>query len=283
MQRPRTPSRISDSLHQRLNSYALAASAAGVSLVALAQPGESLLPIGVGIGAFIAFSEVTEAKVVFTPDNRWLSRGGFSDGTHRCSKGDTLPLDLNHDGNRDFTLCSWGAKSSSALSVLPGLPGHRRSKNMIAQVKGCFRTIQGGSGCFYVPAPLQYGKKIGPKTKWGQGRDMQACVWYETTQNPPRYCYGAWSGQAGEDAYLGFKFQIKGKPHYGWEHAVISYNGSSLQLHSVGYAYETIPNKPITAGKTKGKDVITLQPGNLFDLATGASAISAWRGANPAK
>jgi hypothetical protein len=47
-----------------------------------------------------------------------------------------------------------------------------------------------------------------------------------------------------------------------------------------GYAYETIPNKPIIAGKTKGPDVITVQPGTLGHLAAGASAISGWRRAD---
>jgi hypothetical protein len=44
-----------------------------------------------------------------------------------------------------------------------------------------------------------------------------------------------------------------------------------------GYAYETIPNKAIIAGKTIGRDVITVQPGSLGHLAAGASAIPAWR------
>jgi hypothetical protein len=33
-----------------------------------------------------------------------------------------------------------------------------------------------------------------------------------------------------------------------------------------GYAYETIPNKPIITGKTKGPDVITLDPARLGHL-----------------
>jgi hypothetical protein len=36
-----------------------------------------------------------------------------------------------------------------------------------------------------------------------------------------------------------------------------------------GYAYETIPNKPIIAGKTKGQDVIIFQPDTLGNLARG--------------
>jgi uncharacterized repeat protein (TIGR03803 family) len=46
-----------------------------------------------------------------------------------------------------------------------------------------------------------------------------------------------------------------------------------------GYAYETEPNKPIITGKTKGPDVITLDPAMLGHLAVGASQIPAWRGA----
>jgi len=46
-----------------------------------------------------------------------------------------------------------------------------------------------------------------------------------------------------------------------------------------GYAYETIANKAIIAGRTKGPDVTAAQPTSLGHLAAGASAIPAWRGA----
>jgi hypothetical protein len=44
-----------------------------------------------------------------------------------------------------------------------------------------------------------------------------------------------------------------------------------------GYAYETVPNKAIIAGKTKGAGVITFQPGSLGQLARGGSTIPGWR------
>ena len=47
-----------------------------------------------------------------------------------------------------------------------------------------------------------------------------------------------------------------------------------------GYAYETVPNKAIVAGKTKGPDVVTVQDATLGHLARGASAIPAWRRTN---
>jgi hypothetical protein len=59
------------------------------------------------------------------------------------------------------------------------------------------------------------------------------------------------------------KFAIHGKTHYGW--ARIQWNGIGSTEYITGYAYETIPNKPIIAGKTKGPDVITVQPGTVSD------------------
>lgn len=44
-------------------------------------------------------------------------------------------------------------------------------------------------------------------------------------------------------------------------------NGHNAVL--TGYAYETIANKAIIAGKTKGPDVITIQPDTLGQLALG--------------
>jgi hypothetical protein len=50
-----------------------------------------------------------------------------------------------------------------------------------------------------------------------------------------------------------------------------------------GYAYETVANKPIIAGKTKGPDVITARPASLGHLAHGASGLSAWRAQSSAR
>jgi hypothetical protein len=72
---------------------------------------------------------------------------------------------------------------------------------------------------------------------------------------------------------LGLKFVIHGKIHYGWARVSVTlahqrqYDDVSGTL--TGYAYETIPNKPIIAGKTKGQDVIIFQPDTLGNLARG--------------
>jgi uncharacterized repeat protein (TIGR03803 family) len=56
-----------------------------------------------------------------------------------------------------------------------------------------------------------------------------------------------------------------------------SNTGCGMVFKLTGYAYETIANKSIIAGKTKGPDVVTVQPASLGHLARGASAIPAWR------
>jgi len=87
--------------------------------------------------------------------------------------------------------------------------------------------------------------------------------------------WGKWRNV--NNRYLGFRFEVDGKTHYGWARLNVKANGRVITGTLTGYAYETIPNKPIIAGKTKGPDVITVRPATLGHLAAGASAISGWR------
>jgi hypothetical protein len=77
------------------------------------------------------------------------------------------------------------------------------------------------------------------------------------------------------------KFLVHGEAHYGWARLDVSFKKRRYNLRYqevlTGYAYETVPNKPIITGKTKGPDVVTVQPASLGHLANGASAITAWR------
>ena len=86
------------------------------------------------------------------------------------------------------------------------------------------------------------------------------------------------SGKGAKNRYLGLKFVIKGKVHYGWARLTVTPTGQKVFVETLtGYAYETIPNKPIITGKTKGPDLTTGSPARLGHLAAGASAIPAWR------
>ena len=85
---------------------------------------------------------------------------------------------------------------------------------------------------------------------------------------------GPWanSGKGVKRRYLGVRFKISGQTHYGWARLNVRFTIE----HEVpigrltGYAYETIPNKPIITGKTKGLDVI-VEPATPGHLAQGAS------------
>src|SRR5271166_2912248 len=89
----RQPSTLSHSLQRQLSMYALAATAAGVGMLAFVQP--------------------AEAKVVYTPAHRWLPLNQFYD------------LDLNHDGVNDFQFflrfSSWFSGFYGTLAVHPQL------------------------------------------------------------------------------------------------------------------------------------------------------------------
>lgn len=80
--------------------------------------------------------------------------------------------------------------------------------------------------------------------------------------------------------YLGLKFVIKGSVYFGWARVRViapKFLSCKFKATLLGCAYETIPNRLIIAGRTKGLDVITVQPVSLGHLAAGASAIPAWR------
>ena len=73
-----------------------------------------------------------------------------------------------------------------------------------------------------------------------------------------------------KNRYLGFKFQIKGKIHYGWARLNVTGSGlGTIVATMTGYAYETIPNKAIVAGRTKGTEDNVDEFGTLGDLALG--------------
>ena len=210
----RMPATLADSLHRQLSSYALAASAAGVGIIALTQ--------------------AAEARIVYTPANVNLRKG--------------FGLDLTRDGSDDFVF-KYGILNSTRpyLAIEP-----MKSKNQ----------IWGSRNRSNWASALASGMTVGPNLeKFGNNELM----YYFT----PYGGYGFWYGNQIK-AYLGLEFHSKGKVHYGWARVTGRYP-PDYSLRLKGYAYETIPNKPIIAGKTKGPDVITVQLGSLGALAAGAS------------
>ena len=230
----RKPSNLSESLQRRLNAYALAASTAGVGMLALAQS--------------------AEGKIIYTPANKILP--ACSGYPRLC-----LKLDLNHDQIIDFTFTSVSRYIGSIRSYANvGIKGAFKRKNAVRGTvsyprhSSTFkRTVAvalnsgvkvGRSGGMFYGAAALYGFNFAAESSWGQ--------WY------------GFSDSNGYSAYLGLKFYFKGKAHYGWARLFVEWSGPPLTL--TGYAYETIPNKPIITGKTNGSDVITIQSASLGHL-----------------
>ena len=233
--RSRKKFKISDSLNRQLNAYALVASAAGVSVLALAR--------------------ASDAKVVYTE-------------THQVTRaGVPLYIDLNHDGVTDFVLRTTIYAGSSGFEAGLDPSGYRN--NAVAG-----KRFSHSSYFFSAASALPAGALIGRERKFPVRFPFMA----EELFNGVGSQYsdlGAWvgTGKGVPDRYLGLKFVIRGEVHYGWARLSVAlghhrqYDDVSATL--TGYAFETVPNKPITAGQITGADVITMQAETLGGLALG--------------
>ena len=218
----KTSVNLSESISRQLNMYALAASAAGVGMLALAQP--------------------AKAKIVYTRVHLQIPyRMGFH-------------LDLNHDRINDFSFLNYDGNTDDMVSL--GV-GPAFAVNGIRSSAGYAAALRGGAS-------------IGRKGKFFEQKYFELMADVNFSHDT---CRGPWGN--GKGRYLGLKFIIKGKTHFGWARLNVTCNGGNQTIKAVltGYAYETIPNKPIIAGKTKGPDVVTMpmdtRVGTLGRLALG--------------
>jgi hypothetical protein len=245
---PRPTCKLSEPVSQRLNAYALAAGAAGVGMLALTQP--------------------AEAKIVHTLANIPI-----------VQDGGVVELDLNHDGINDF---QFSFVYTTEKRRVP--EGFHQSSMTVAPVQQSNRVV-GTQKNDYEPEAfaLGHGKTVGPNSPFPQGHSALS-MWACAGGTSGGGCGGRWLDK--KEAYLGLKFVIKGKIHYGWAHIRLAGESSPT---IVGYAYETIANKPIITGATKGPDDAGVEqsdaasplraprPASLDLLAMGAPRLSVWR------
>jgi len=243
----RMPSKLSDSLHHQLTMYAFAASAAGVSVVALGHS--------------------ADARVIYTPAHRYLPLNR------------ELGIDFAHDGRVDFYLF----RKSSGQTVTTG--GTRGFVTAVVAIgaKAEFGGVAGyrpGGGCpsCVAASALRAGQIIKPGLGFYSDAFMalKALCTQHCTQTTAR-CSGKWNNV--KNRYLGLEFNDSlGEVHYGWARLNERCNkkgnrGTGAETLLTGYAYETVPNRPIIAGETQGPDVVTAQPdtarGSLGRLALG--------------
>jgi hypothetical protein len=216
----------------------------------------------------LAFTQPSEGKIVYTPADKWLPVNRY------------FYLDLNHDGVNDFKFYLNYKRSSSfsrySLRSLNVAPAGRNQLNSVV--------YSSSQGHFCAPA-LPTGTKVGPKSpfygpvgawlflkSYLYGREFSACRWLGVTKQ----------------AYLGLRFRIKGKVHYGWARLGYISADHRPKAKLTGYAYETTPNKPIVTGRTRESRHDNIEAPNtsltaptphltLGALAMGAPGLSIWR------
>jgi len=247
---------IPESLNRRLNSYALAAGAAGVSLLATAQP--------------------AEAEIVYTPMQV------------RILAGTTFQIDLNHDGTNDFFL--YHNEHSSIGGVYRGgglVLGGSASAAVIARKLYLEPSALPHGFPIGADSPKRFDQLR------GQEALMANAFCYPLV---PLDCQANGPWAAATKKYVGLRFEINGETHYGWARLTVITRFSPplhmVRAALTGYAYETEPNKTINAGDTgTGSQASTgtrnpqdanwttdpQQPLTLGLLSLGASGLDAWR------
>jgi hypothetical protein len=197
--------------------------------------------------SMLAMTQPADAKVIYTP----------FDG--RVMTLDDGRLDLNHDGTPDFGFEQTGLGTQFAYNVVP----IKFNKTMNQA------------------APLAARVTVGPEESFRAGaQDMVFfCICSGSFGS-----FGPWADKQNE--YMGFQFNIKGAAHFGWARFSVTdayFDGVTL----TGYAYETIPLKPIVTGDTgsnnddedsvdqKESGAVSVQPAGLGKLALGAQAKAA--------
>jgi hypothetical protein len=241
----RSESRLNASLEKNLLAYTAAAGAAGVGMLAFAQP--------------------AEAKIVYTQANvQILGPRSFYN------------LDLNNDGIVDFRITNttnYNTDQAFWDLFVRGLSGNA--------VKGTF-VYQG-----FPPnaRALPQGARIGAASGHFYSQPAKMVSFY--VGGGGYSAHGNWNNVTTH--YLGFKFQIAGETHYGWARFDVRVLTLPVRINALltGYAYETIPNRPIIAGKTSGPDEpespasfttpAPPQPAMLGLLAMGSPGLSVWR------
>jgi hypothetical protein len=227
-------------IEKRLSAYAGAATAAGVSLLAL--------------------TAAAQGKVVYTPANIVIG-----------SWQGWIQLDVNNDRTADFSFSITNTSRGSQSSIFRGR-GAGQSNAIWGQGNLSWQRQK-----YVFASALEPRREVGPsKSNFQNGGPwvMGAARAWEHDGYSGSLTYGQWAYT--KDRYLGLKFLIDGQTHYGWARLSVPTWGAAGATIT-GYAYETIPNKPIITGETKCPDVVTLEPASLGRLAQGASAISPWR------
>jgi len=240
---------LSKSIDSRLKVYGIAAAAASVGLLALAEPAQS--------------------EIIITNKKIPIPR---CDGLGSCP----VKVDLNHDGIADF-------------SFTLGYYGFGQNINGRGHINPLTRGAIVGGGPYSSASPLVRGAKIGPSAQFVSfSVDIERSS-YCTTNSicfKEHNHEGPWGGNH-PNRFVGVRFLIRGKTHYGWIRLTVTTSETAPMSEEITeYGYETIANKSCAAGlpgtsAATSDRLNTEQTGknsaSLGMLALGADALPLWR------
>jgi hypothetical protein len=241
---------LSETIDHRAKLYSIAAAAAGVSILALAQPAEGEV--------------VITRKSIPIPISSY-----FFPPPH------PVPISLNNNGVNDFSfeLYTFAYHSFNDDLYMKPLEG------------GAVVGAVGTKGNFYASA-LARGAKIGPSAHFSSKglAEIERAHGIDASSNYSRKLYGNWGGNPA-NRYIGVKFLIDGATHYGWVRLTVTTEPRGVAATITAYAYETTANKRILAG-IQAKDSANTpdepkaessgRP-SLGMLALGANGLPLWR------
>jgi hypothetical protein len=228
---PRAPT------NHRLNTYVLAASAAGVSLLALAQP--------------------SEAEIVYTPAHALVTRHG------------SYALDLNNDGVVDFTIADIDKHfDGGSLQSLAALPAAKGDGVMCGNCAHAFAyaeaLVQGdaiGKGFSFMSrqAPMAVAYLV----SGGSGQSSYFSLPFANVSHR----YLGLKLQLPDGAHFGWaRLNVK--------FVYDNFNTRTWTARITGYAYETVPGKLIKAGQISDDDATARPDLARPDRATPSSSAS---------
>jgi hypothetical protein len=242
----------SNNLNRLAGAYSLAAAAAGVSLLAMVQP---------AMGEVIVTHKTIPIPAGKNPKPVYLSlaNNGVNDISFTLSQDSDSP---------DRTLLVDAVNKNNDGVMMGG--GWDPYAQALAQ-----NTKIGASAPFFWYAGL---------------------VELSASSGANKYCKGYWGTNLThlyigcgnpKNKYMGVKFQLNGKTHYGWVRLNIKTtsnpNGPPLTASITEYAYESVANKTIKAGATTSIAEVPVentqkQVGpSLGLLAAGSNGMPLWR------
>ena len=224
----------------RLKIYSLAATAAGVSALALAPP--------------------ADASVVVTHSNISIYNG--------------LPasIDLNKDGINDFQFSSTGGgyvpSFQNSLLITPLTGGKVMGGN------------RGPAGVYAsaLASGVKIGSTAHFSSSVGRGKIAFQRIETDQTGSPSHIYYGKWHNVA--DGYLGVRFLIKGTIHYGWiriENGVTITEYAYETVANKTITAGATTDAEVAADATNPPKAVSAIRPSLGMLALGADGLPIWR------